>query len=68
MIIARTVGGSAYPEKIEEMDRELAKVIEDFNHAMDVETLRLAKMNRKHVIPLPGDNHSERLVQSKSFC
>ena len=45
MITARTVGGSAHPEKIEEMDKELAKVIEDFNHAVDVEALRLAKKN-----------------------
>jgi hypothetical protein len=44
------------------MDRELTKVIEDFSHAVDVETLRLAKMNRKHVMPLPGDNRSEWLV------
>ena len=45
MITARTVGGSAHPEKIEEMDKELTKVIEDFNYAVDVEALRLAKKN-----------------------
>jgi len=45
MVIAKTVGGSTYPEKMEEMDRELTKVIEDFNHAVDVEALRLAKKN-----------------------
>ena len=56
MITARTVGGSAHPEKIEEMDKELTRVIEDFKHAVDVESLRLAKMNRKHILPLPGDN------------
>ena len=44
-ITARTVGGSAHPEKIEEMDKELTKVIEDFNYAVDVEALRLAKKN-----------------------
>jgi hypothetical protein len=49
MITARTVGGPSYPEKIEEMDRELTKVIEDFNHAADVEALRLAKKNGKHL-------------------
>ena len=38
------------------MDRELTKVIEDFNHAVDVEALRLAKKNGKHLLPLPGDN------------
>ena len=42
---ARTVGGPAYPEKIEEMDKELTSVIEDFNRAVDVEALRLAKKN-----------------------
>ena len=51
MITARTVGGPAFPEKIEEMDRELTKVIEDFNHAVDVEALRLAKDNRKPLFP-----------------
>jgi Cdc6-like AAA superfamily ATPase len=56
MITARAVGGPANPEKIEEMDRELTKVIEDFNHAVDVEALRLAKKNGKHLLPLPGDH------------
>jgi len=62
MITARAVGGSAHPEKIEEMDRELAKVIEDFNHAVDVEALLLAKKNGKHLLPLAGHNPSEWLV------
>ena len=35
------------------MDRELTKVIEDLNHAVDVEALRLAKKNGKHLLPLP---------------
>ena len=52
MITARTVGGPAFPEKIEEMDTELTKVIEDFNHAVDVEALRLAKKNGKHLSPI----------------
>ena len=56
MIIARTVGGPTYPEKIEEMDRELTRVIEDFNHAVDVEALCLAKKNGKYLLPLPYDN------------
>ena len=50
MTTARTVGGPAHPEKIEEMDRELTKVIEDFNHAVDVEVLRLAKKHGKHLL------------------
>jgi len=38
------------------MDRELTKVIEDFNHAVDVEALRLVKKNGKHILSLPGDD------------
>jgi len=53
MITART---PANPEKIEEMDKELTKVIEDFIHAVDVEALRLAKKNGKHVLRLPVDH------------
>jgi len=45
---ARTVGGPVRPEEIEEMDRELTKVIEDFDRAVNVEALRLAKENGKH--------------------
>jgi len=48
MIAARTVGGLVYPETIEEMERELAKAIEDFDRAVDVEALRLAKKTGKH--------------------
>jgi len=51
MITARTAGGTAYPEKMEEMGRELTNVIEDFNHAVDVEALRLAKKIGKHLSP-----------------
>jgi hypothetical protein len=43
MIPARTVGGPTYPEMIEEMYRELAEIIEDFELAVSVETLRLAE-------------------------
>ncbi len=42
MIAARTIGGPAYPEMIEEIDRELTKVTEDFDHAMNFEALHLA--------------------------
>ena len=42
MITARTIGGPAYPEMIEEIDRELAKMIEDFDRAMNYEALCLA--------------------------
>ena len=42
MITARTVGGPAYPETIEEMDEELTKLIEDFDCAMNSEAFRVA--------------------------
>jgi hypothetical protein len=47
MIPARTVGGPTYPEMIEEMYRELAEIIEDFELAVSVETLRLAEETGK---------------------
>ena len=37
------MGGSAYLEAIEEMERDLTKVIEDFDRAVDVEALCQAK-------------------------
>ena len=42
MITARTIGGPAYPEMIEEMEEELNNIIEDFDRAMNFEALRLA--------------------------
>ena len=47
IILARTIGGPAYQEMIEEMDRELNKVIEDFDRAMNFEALRLANETSK---------------------
>ena len=47
MIVARTTGGPLYPEMIEEIDRELTKVIEDFDRAMNYEALRLANKTSK---------------------
>jgi len=46
-IAVRMIGGPAYLEKIEEMDRELTMVIEDFDHAVNVEALRLANQTSK---------------------
>jgi len=48
MTAARTVGGLVYQETIEEMGRELAKAIEDFDRAVDVEALRVAKKTGKN--------------------
>ena len=39
----RTLSGLAHPQKVEVMDKELTKVIEDFDRAINVEALRLAK-------------------------
>jgi hypothetical protein len=48
----RTAGGpAAYQGTIEEMDRELTNVIEDFNRAVDVEALYLAQKSSKHSFP-----------------
>jgi len=43
IITARKVGGPAYLEAIEEMEKDLTKVIEDFDRAVDVEALCQAK-------------------------
>ena len=52
----RRVGGPVRLEVIEEMDRELTKVIEDFDRAVNVEALRLAKETGKHALSQSGDN------------
>ena len=45
MIAVRTIGGPVYSEMIEEIDKELTKVIEDFDRAMNFEAL-----DRKSVV------------------
>ncbi len=47
MITARTIGGPAYQEMIEEMDTELNNIIEDFDRAVYVEALRIANETSK---------------------
>jgi hypothetical protein len=47
MIAARTISGPAYTEMIEEMERELNEVVEDFDRAVGVEALRLANETSK---------------------
>ena len=47
MAAARSVGGPAYTEMIEEMDKDLTKVIEDFDRAMNFEVLRIANETSK---------------------
>jgi hypothetical protein len=46
MIAAGTVGSSGYREKIEEMDRELMEVVEDFE--ANVEALHRTKETGEH--------------------
>ena len=53
---ARTAGGLAYPERIEEMDKELSKVIDDFDRAVNVEALRLVKETGKRSLSQPGNS------------
>ena len=47
MIAARKRGGPAYQEMIEEMDRELNNIIDDFDRAVNVEALRQANETSK---------------------
>ena len=56
MIAARTRGGPAYPKMIEEMDRELNHVVEDFDRAVYVEALRLANETSKSSCSQPVDS------------
>ena len=53
---ARLVGRSVRPEAIEEMDNELTKVIEDFDRAVNVEALRLAKETGEHGLSRSGES------------
>jgi hypothetical protein len=41
-------GSSACQDAIEEMDRELTKVIEDFDRAVNIEALRQTKETGEH--------------------
>ena len=43
MIAARTVGGLVGPGTIEEIEKDLTKVIEDFERAVNIEVLRRIK-------------------------
>ena len=44
------MGGLVHPEKIEEMEKELTRVIEDFDRAVNVEALRHARETSKHIL------------------
>jgi len=58
--------GLVRPQKIEEMDEELTKVIEDFDRAVNVEALRLAKETNivlKSAIAQSQSSHVELVQQ-----
>ena len=58
MIAERTKDGLINSEKremIEKLDEELTKVIEDFERAVNVESLRLVKETGKHSLLQSGD-------------
>jgi len=57
MIAERMMGGAVRPEEIEEMDRDLTNVIEDFDRAVNVEALRIAKETGEHSLS-QSDNDS----------
>jgi len=66
MIAARTVGGPAYLGGIEEMERELTKVIGDFDRAVDVEALRLAKKSGKRSLSQSAGDRSFSVVSHRA--
>ena len=47
-IAVRAVGGLVHPGAIEEIERDLTKVIEDFERAVDVEALRRMRDTGEH--------------------
>ena len=50
MIPARTVGGLIHSSTIEDIEMDLAKVIEDFDRAVNVEALRRIKETGEHLL------------------
>ena len=56
MVAVRTIGGPSYSEAIDEMDRELMEIIEDFDRAMNFEALRLANETSKLSFFQPVDS------------
>ncbi len=69
-IAARRIGGPAYPEMIEEIDKELTKVIEDFDCAMNFKTLRLVNKTKAFLFSIrstddPQGFSAERAAQEQ---
>ena len=59
MVAVRAVGGLVHPGAIQEIERDLIKVIEDFERAVDLEALRPIRETGEHLF-LTGV-HSHRL-------
>ena len=67
MVAARTVGGQADRAMIEEMDRDLRKVIKEFDRAVDVEALRLAKRTGTSSLLRSGESILRNLYRAGLF-
>ena len=63
MIVARTVSGLVAPSTIEEMEKDLTKVIKDFNRAVNVEALRRIKETGEHLFPVMVHSQFLRVEQ-----
>jgi hypothetical protein len=68
MVAGRTVGGLVHPPMIEEMEKELTKVIEDFDRAVNVEALRLARETGKRSVSQPGDKSFSATPYRARLC
>ena len=60
MIAGRTIGGLVDPGTIEEMERDLTKVIDDFDRAVNLETLRRIKEAGKQLFTA--------IIHSQLYC
>ena len=68
-IAARAAHGIVRPETIDELDGELTKVIEDFDRAVNVETLREVKKAGTRSLSLSDDRrYSVVPCRSKAFA
>ena len=63
IIAARPIGQSAYQERIKTVDRELTRVAEDFDRAVNVEALRQTKEIGKHSLHLSIDDSQQFPVE-----
>ena len=64
MIVARTVGGLVSQGTIGDIERDLTKVIEDFDRAVNVEALRSAKKTGEHLFLAVVHSHLLRAEEA----